>query len=446
MSSERLTVLNPKALTKIQATLSIALITIAAVAGSSAYFLWLRPASSTENIKIGICADLDMINGKAAYRGALLAIEQINARGGLLGRNLTLVAEDDDSNTQPYDVAVATNALNRLIAVDEADFIVACSGGTLVFTYQDICSEHKKILFTTLGVLDNYTQRVVEDYENYKYFFRTYPANQSAIALGSIGDAVTAGKYTGFTKIGFLFQDGPAARAMVSSLNSSLPNYGFEIVYINFFTLGTTDFTSYFSAIEASGAEILVPFIPFQEGIPFVKEWYDRQSPFVIWGTLTVAQDSDFWELSEGKCEYVSFYGLPVISGYPLTNKTLPTRQAYMQRWGEVPSDAAVATYDTIRFILPDAITRAGTTETEAVIKALETSDVETSMARHWVFTSSHDVLVGSSAPNNPAQDYMVMAIFQWQNGIQVPMRPEEIMKEAGATYKFPFWDGPWNK
>jgi len=424
----------------------ITIILIAAVGGSVAYMFWIGPSQTADYIRIGICADLDMINGKAAYRGALLAVEQINAEGGVLGRNLTLVAEDDDSNTQPYDVAVATNALNRLIVVDKADYIIACSGGPLVLTYQDICYQHKKIIFTTYGALDNCTQRVLDDYGKYKYFFRTYPANQTAISMGSIGDVVTAGKYTGFTKIAFLFQDGSATRAMVSNLNHSLPSLGFEIVYINFFPLGTTDFTSYFAAIETSGAEILVPFMAGQEGAPFIEEWYDRQSPFVIWGTLTVAQDSDFWELSEGKCNYVSFSGLPVISGYPLTNKTLPTRQAFIQRWEEVPQDFAVATYDTVRFILSDAIRRAGSTETEAVIKALEMTDVETSMARHWIFTSSHDVMVGSGAPNNPAQDYMVMCIFQWQNGTQVPMRPEEIMKEAGATYKYPLWQGPWTK
>jgi hypothetical protein len=53
--------------------------------------------------------------------------------------------------------------------------------------------------------------------------------------------------------------------------------------------------------------------------------------------------------------------------------------------------------------------------------------------------------MVGSDTPNNPAEDYMVMCIFQWQNGIQVPVKPEAIMKEAGATYKYPSWHGPWS-
>jgi len=95
--------------------------------------------------------------------------------------------------------------------------------------------------------------------------------------------------------------------------------------------------------------------------------------------------------------------------------------------------------------ILPDTIKRAGTTETEAVIKALEATNVETSLARHFVFTTNHDIMVGTDSPNNPAEDYLVMMIFQWQNGKQVPVRPEAIMREAGVTYKYPSWHGPWD-
>ena len=446
MNGVRLTVLDSKALTKIQSVALIAIIVVAAVGGSVAYVLWRASLPPQENIIIGVCGDLDMPNGKATWQGAVLAAEQINAEGGVLGRNLTIVAEDDDCNTQPVDIAVAANALTKLITVDKADYIIAHGSPSTAMTYQDICSEHKKIIITVHINLNNYTQRVQDEYEKYKYYFRTYATNETVVSAGLLGDIITVGNYTGFSKLAFLFQDLPSMRTMASSLNRSLPSHGFEIVYSNFFPFGTTDFTSYFSAIEASGAEILVPFISGQEGLPFVKEWYDRQSPLVVWGNLAVASDSGFWELTEGKCDYVSFAGSPVVSGYPLTNKTVPTREAYIQRWGEVPINVAVAAYDTLRFILPDAIRRAGTTETEAVIKALETTNVETSMARHFVFTSSHDVMVGSGSVNDPAEDYMVQCIFQWQNGTQVPMRPEAIMKEAGATYKYPQWQGPWSK
>ena len=94
----------------------------------------------------------------------------------------------------------------------------------------------------------------------------------------------------------------------------------------------------------------------------------------------------------------------------------------------------------------PDAIKRAGTAETEAVIKTLETINVETSSARHFVFTSSHDGYVGAAGPNMPSADYPLFCLFQWQaNSTQVPVYPKQIMEEAGATYQYPPWQGPWS-
>jgi branched-chain amino acid transport system substrate-binding protein len=122
----------------------------------------------------------------------------------------------------------------------------------------------------------------------------------------------------------------------------------------------------------------------------------------------------------------------------------LQTRDAYMNRWGEPITWTAAIYYDAIKFILKDAIERAGTIETEAVIKALEQTSVETSNARDFVFTESHGLMMGTDA-NDPNADYSIVMGFQWQDGVQVPVDPTKIMEEAGATLTFPDWSGPWD-
>jgi branched-chain amino acid transport system substrate-binding protein len=415
---------------------------VAAVAGSAAYILWNGQVQANETIKIGVCADLDAAFGKAIWRGAELAAEQVNAEGGVLGSNFTIVAEDDDSETPPAgDIAVGTNALTKLITVDQADYVISSS--TYIQVYQDICAQHKKILFS-FADSDNDTQRVLENYDKYKYFFR--PSTNNTVAIDSETDSLrTLRNYTGFTKVALLIEDFTGFTLMAEGMKKLLLNYGFDVIYYNTFPPGTTDFTSYFAAIEASGAQILSPLVISQSCFPLVKEYYDRQSPFIMWGYIGQADSSNFWELTEGKCEYTSFVGLPIVAGYPMTNKTLSTREAYIQRWGEIPNWASTDGYDVVRFILPDAVKRAGTTETEAVIKALETTNIETSMARHFVFTSSHDIMIGSAGPTISSADYLLVCHFQYQaNNTQVPVYPKQIMEEAGATYKYPNWQGPW--
>ena len=438
-------VLDSRALTKIRSVALIAIIVVAAVGGGAGYVLWRAGLPPPEDIKIGICADLDMSSGKSVYQAALLAAEQVNAEGGVLGRNITIVAEDDDDEMLSIDIRVVSNAMTKLITVDKADYVVTNAIGVgVVFPLQDICAEHKKICFSVRAIHDNITQRVIDNYERYKYFFKFGGTNQTTSTAGLLGDILALANYTGFTKIAFLGHDFPAIWQTADSLANSLPKHGLNLVYSKIIPVTTTDFTSYFAAVEAAGAEILVPSILNQAFVSLVKEWYDRQSPCIIYGALAHADKSDFWDMTEGKCEYVSFASVPV--EYPLTNYTIPTRTAYLQRWGTVPSSSAVAAYDGIRFILPDALRRAGTTETEALIKTLETTDVETSLARHFVFTSSHDLMVGGDSPNNPAEDYVLVAVFQWQaNKTQVLVKPEQLMKEAGATFKYPPWTGPWN-
>ena len=426
----------------VQSVFLLMIIIVAAVGGGFAYVLLNEKPGATESIRIGVCGDLDNIYGKTTWQGAVLAAEQVNAGGGILGRNITIVVEDDDSETAPRDIAVATNALTKLITVDKADYIISSAG--YVQVYQDICSQQHKIFFGTGSLSDDDTQRVLDNYDKYKYFFRPGPNASSAID-GQSDSLLTLRNYTGFTKVALLVEDVPLFTQMAEGLKNLLPEYGFDIVYNSKFPPGTSDFTSYFAAVEASGAQILSPLVVSQSCYSLVKEYGDRESPFVMWGFVGLAAENDFWELTNRKCEYITFDGLPIVAGYPLTNKTLLTREAYMQRWGEIPTGVATYSYDVVRFILSDAIKRAGTTETQAVIKALETTDIETSTARRFVFTSSHDGYVGAAGPNIPSADYLLVCLFQWQaNKTQVPVYPQQILEEAGATYQYPPWSGPW--
>jgi branched-chain amino acid transport system substrate-binding protein len=229
----------------------------------------------------------------------------------------------------------------------------------------------------------------------------------------------------------------------MDKLDTSFLENGFELAYRDTYPPDTMDFSSYFAAAEAAGVEVMLTMVAGSEGIPFVKEWYDRQSPiFLFGGFLAMASFPESYEWTDGKCEDTCIATTPTCAGYPFTSKTLPTRDAYIERWGETPTTAAG--YDILRFILADAIERAGTIETEAVIKALEETSVETTNQRNFVFTPSHGAMVGAD-PNDPEADYKIGMIFQWQNGKLVPVDPIKIMEEAGVYYTFPDWSGPWD-
>ena len=433
--------LDSKALTKIQSIILIAIIAVAAV-GGVAYVFWIGKEPSSETIKIGFLGDLDGVVGRPSWQAAILAVEEINAEGGILGKQIELMGEDHDGGVDPV---ILTNALTKLITIDNVDFIVGGVGGgqpeTLV---QDIIAQHKIICVSGATIPDEITQRVLDDYDTFKYYFSTM-FNQTCGKLGMTDSMIHIRELTGFNKIGYLAEDLPWNKGMREGLDIFLPENGFDLVYKGKFPLDTVDFSSYFAAAEAAGVEVIVPMIALDGGIPFCKEYYDRQSPMLVFGgSNLLASDPRGWEWTGGKCNNMDFAEVPTTTGYPFTSKTLQTRDSYMNRWGEPITWTAAIYYDAIKFILKDAIERAGTIETEAVIKALEQTSVETSNARDFVFTESHGLMMGTDA-NDPNADYSIVMGFQWQDGVQVPVDPTKIMEEAGATLTFPDWSGPWD-
>ena len=428
--------LDSSAITKIQSIMLIAIIAVAAV-GGAAIVLFGEDGQSSETIKIGVCTDLDSLVGGDTWRGAVLAAEQINAEGGILGKQIEIVKEDSDAGFGSIDPTIVSTALTKLLTVHKVDFVIGGMGAEDNLLMQDIAAEHKKIFISVSAIGEQLIERVRDNYEKYKYFFKVTPPNQTALYTARLDSLVALREYTGFNKVAILTQD-------ISSLEGSLQNlerlpelHGFEIVYNNKFPPGTVDFSSYFAAAEAAGAEIMIPQIIDQDGIAFIKEWYDRQSPMVIWGSPHGGMPN-YWEATDGKCEHETSTYPAVMAGYPVTSKTLATINAFINRWGEGPSYTGTAAYDIIRFILPDAIERAKTLETESVIKALEEVDLETTTAPRFMFTDSHDIMFG------PGYDIQIW--FQWQeNGTGVPVYPRELKEETGATYTFPDWSGPWD-
>ncbi len=65
--------------------LLVAVVLIAAVGGAAIYLLFNTNVEAPESIRIGICADLDNTVGKGILQAATLAVEQVNAEGGVLG-------------------------------------------------------------------------------------------------------------------------------------------------------------------------------------------------------------------------------------------------------------------------------------------------------------------------------------------------------------------------
>ncbi|MEJ2285237.1 MAG: ABC transporter substrate-binding protein, partial [Desulfobacterales bacterium] len=138
------------------------------------------PAWSAETIKIGVIGPMQFVQGKGHWNGAVMAAEEINARGGVkVGDKMMKIELVKADSNEFINVTDATNAMERLMSRDRVDFVVGGFRSEAVLAMQDIAMDYKKIFIGCGAAHPELCKRVAEDYDTYKYFFRGTPINSS---------------------------------------------------------------------------------------------------------------------------------------------------------------------------------------------------------------------------------------------------------------------------
>jgi len=199
-----------------------------------------------------------------------------------------------------------------------------------------------------------------------------------------------------------------------------------------------TDVTAELSAIKASGAQIILTYFSGPVGVVYAKQWGELEIPAASVGINVEAQKMGFWDATDGKGNYE--YTLNQYARIEQTDKTIPFFDKFVAETGEFPTYTA-GTYDAL-FILKDAIERAGTLDSDAVVVELENTEYFGSAGR-IVFTSTetgnpHDLMWGA--------EYVTGIGTQWQDGELLCVWPpvdgswNGLVYEGTVAYKLPPW------
>ena len=143
-------------------------------------FAPISAVSAADNIVIGCPLSTAFLYGWDAEKGVKLAVEEINAQGGVNvgGKKLPFKVEVIDTRDLEPGVPVsdALMAVEKLILEKKADFII---GGPVrseaALSAMDLLGKYKKVSILTTGVLTpRYHARVAEEYNKLKYCFRIH--------------------------------------------------------------------------------------------------------------------------------------------------------------------------------------------------------------------------------------------------------------------------------
>lgn len=202
--------------------------------------IWYNQAPKGD-IQIGA---LFALTGKMAMVGttelnfANIAIEEINAAGGINGRQINLVVEDDMGSGKD-----AVTAANKLMAQD-IKIILGPSSGGVTAAVQPVTSKNKVIIFAD-------TTSVKGLFDNSKYSFRTTPvSSDSAPKIARIAK----NKYS-LSSVAIITEQTEFAKSWSNDFKESFESLGGNVLVNEEYASGTTDFRSILTKIKDADAE-----------------------------------------------------------------------------------------------------------------------------------------------------------------------------------------------
>lgn len=221
---------------------------LAAMAAAACVAL-AAPAQANDTIKIGF--SMALTGGLAgAGKGALIAMqvwaEDVNARGGILGKPVELIYYDDQTNP-----ATVPAIYTKLLDIDEVDFVVSGYGTNLIAPAMPIVMQRGLVFPSLFGL-------AVNEKFNYDNYFQIMPAGPEPMRDWSRGFfEIAMAQDPPPRTIALVGADAEFARNAVNGARENAKNLGLEIVYDESYPPRTADYTPIVNAIQARSPDIV---------------------------------------------------------------------------------------------------------------------------------------------------------------------------------------------
>jgi branched-chain amino acid transport system substrate-binding protein len=401
-------------------------------------FFLSGPVSAADPIVIGAPLATAFLYGWDAERGIKLAADEINAAGGEKVGNSKIpftVEVIDTRDLEPgVPVSEALLGLEKLILEKKADFII---GGPVrseaALAAMDILSKYKRISILTTGVLTPaYHKKVADNYAKYKYCFR----NSSHVGV-MMPEFLTLledmKKSYGFKTAAIMVQDVAHARAGGEAMEKALKGKGWTVMAPKIYPTGTTDYSVGLADAGKNNAQILFLWMDMPESTILLKQWADMKLKCIPIGFVNAAEQPGFMKASGGKGEYLI---VNLVNGgnapAKITPWTMKFVDAYKKKWGLEPEGYGTSSSYMAVYQLKDAIEKAGSTDSDKVITALENGDIMGVYGRMRFDKKTHQII-----PSLDPKEGAVTGIIQWQKGKRVQIFPPKV---ADAKVVLPPW------
>ncbi|HTZ78914.1 MAG TPA: ABC transporter substrate-binding protein [Stellaceae bacterium] len=381
------------------------------------------PARAAEPIKIGVIGEASSVAGASITKAAEMAADDINAKGGIDGRKIEVITYDDHSSA-----ADGVRAFQRAVNQDKVVAVIASYISEVALAIEP-WSARLHMPFITPGAASNdISKHVHDDYAHYKYTFHGWLT--SAFIAQSICDFEhdTLVKDFHMKSTVVMSEDAAWTTPLDARYLECLPKAGLKVLDHIRFNPDTTDFTPIFNKIEGEHPDVITTGIS-HVGVQPTVQWHDQQVPIPMAGQSSQATTSSFWKDTNGAAEGV-ITASAAAPGVALTPTTIPFTEAYTKKYGVSPAYDGYTAYDDVH-IIAEAVKRAGSTDPDKLVAAMEKTDYVGTIGRVQFYGEkdqfTHAIKYGPG---------LIQGVdLQWQDGKQVTVWPRD---KANAKIKFP--------
>jgi branched-chain amino acid transport system substrate-binding protein len=206
-------------------------------------------AQDKEPIKIGFSMELTgpfAVVGKTGLLAFKIWEDDINKKGGLLGRPVKLVYYDDQSNP-----ANVPGIYTKLIDIDKVDLLVSSYGTNLVVPAMPVAISHKRLFFGLFALAAN-------DKFHYPKYFSMLPFGPEPVKTFAAGYFDLAGAQNPKPKtVAIVAADAEFQHKAAESAREHAKEHAFKIVYDHAYPPNTVDFTPIVRAVQAAQPDMV---------------------------------------------------------------------------------------------------------------------------------------------------------------------------------------------
>jgi branched-chain amino acid transport system substrate-binding protein len=350
---------------------------------------------------------------KAGYQGYKLWASQVNASGGLLGRQVKLDVLDDG-----MDPNQTTTDYTRLISQDHVNLLLGTFSSLLNAPASAVAARNQMLYVEPSGGAASLFSRGFTDLffaqpgtttslpDQFLAWFSSLPADQRPKTAA------------------YLTQDDPSASPAISVFVSKLQAMGVTTVYNQTYDPSTSNFDSIAAAVEHAQPQMIIQGSVTDDGAQFARSLEKlNYSPKILFQTNSPTDATYPTAVGSGNSNGVfTAEAWSATANFPGNAAFV---SAYTKMFGTAPTEDAANSYTACQVL-------------QAAVKAVGSLDQKALAS--WLHTHSVDTIVGPLTWDSTGDPNGSLMLAQWQNGTLQVVDPQAAATTKTVVFPKPGW------